>query len=253
MAYDVPAYFSPSSLSSFLQCPQRFYYEKIEGRRGADTEATIRGNFVHEVLEVLLELDADKRTLDAARSLTRSLWESKWADSTAQLSMSNDDLRRFRWSAWWCVENYFEMENPEEIIPQGLEVEVQGLIEGVPLFGIVDRWVFDEDGKIVVQDYKTGKVPKSQYSGEKKLQIMIYADLLEKQTGLEASRMDLLYVKDAKVVSYEPTIELREHTQVTIANAWDEMTLACESETFHTRTGPLCNWCDFKPECPAFA
>jgi putative RecB family exonuclease len=253
MSYEVPGYFSPSSLSTWQQCPKRFYYEKIEGRRGPGTDASIRGNFVHSVLEDLLKLDPEERTLDAARSITRLLWDGEYEGEVEHLFMSAEELKRFRWMSWWCVEQYFKMENPSEFIPMGLEVEVEGRIDGVPIFGIVDRWSMTDTGKIIVGDYKTGKVPKARYSGEKKLQIMIYADLLEQQTGLEAYRMDLLYVKDAKLVSYLPTDELRESTALTLTTAWDEMNLACESEKFPTQTGPLCNWCDFKPECPAFA
>jgi putative RecB family exonuclease len=247
--YDVPAYFSPSSLSTFIQCPQRFKFEKIDKIRSADTEATVRGSFVHEILEELLKLEPEHRTIEVAKNLSRELWNQRWAEKAQPVS--GGDMSKFMWSSWWCVENYFQMEDPKQIEPMGLEVEVQGLIEGVPLYGIVDRWIM-EDGKIIVQDYKSGKVPKPQYSRDKKLQIMIYADLLEKQTGLEAGRMDLLYVKEGKVVSYEPTSELRQSVANDVANAWDEMVASCSDEDFETRTGPLCNWCDHKPYCPAF-
>jgi len=252
MSYTAPSYFSPSSLSTWEQCPKRFYYEKIEGRRSASTEPQMRGNFVHEVLEELLTLEPGYRTLDNAKALTRGLWDSTWSEKVSILHMSDKDLHAFRWTSWWCVENYFKIEDPREIEPLGLEVKVEGRIDGVPIFGIVDRWTATPSGKIVISDYKTGKVPKSQYSAEKKLQIMIYADLIEQQTGREASKMELLYVKDGKKVTYKPTKELRQRTSDTLVTAWDAMSVACETEVFPTQTGPLCNWCDFKPECPAF-
>jgi len=252
MSYKVPGYFSPSSLSSWHQCPKRFYYEKIEKMRSPGTDATVRGSFVHEVLEELLGLPSDERTIEQAKLLMRNLWDSKWEDEATAIDLSDTDLHKLRWSAWWCIENYFKMEDPTKFEPQGLEVKIEGRIDGVPIFGIIDRWSLTEDGKIRIGDYKTGKVPKPQYSGEKKLQIMIYADLMEQQTGYEAACMDLLYVKDAKLVTYKPTKQLRENTAFVLAKAWDEMSAACETETFHTQTGPLCGWCHFKPICPAF-
>ena len=247
--YEVPAYFSPSSLSTYMQCPQRFKFEKIDKIRSGDTEATVRGSFVHEILEELLKLDPEQRTIEVAKNLSRELWNQSWAKKAEPVAKG--ETSQFMWTSWWCVENYFEMEDPKTIEPMGLEVKVEGLIEGVPLFGIVDRWIM-EDGKIIVQDYKSGKVPKTQYSHDKKLQIMIYADLLEKQTGLEAGRMDLLYVKEGKVVSYEPTDELRAALAHDVAGAWDSMVSDCETEEFATKTGPLCGYCDHKPYCPAF-
>lgn len=252
MAYDIPAYFSPSSLTTFLQCPKRFYFEKIEGLRGPGTDATIRGNYVHEVLESLLHLKSEDRTLDNARSLMRSAWDERWREETETLVLTDKELRQFRWQAWWCIENYFTMEDPKSYVPEGLEVEVQGRIEGVPIFGVVDRWAF-EDGKIVVGDYKTGKVPIPKYAGEKKLQIMIYADLLEQDTGIEAIKMELLYVKDGKIVTYYPTEELRSFTSNTLVEAWDDMVEMCEKEEFPTNVGPLCDWCHAKSICPAWA
>lgn len=226
----------------------------------------MRGNFVHEVLEELLKLDPEERTIENAKVLTRALWDGVWAEEVSTLGMSDKDVHGFRWTSWWCVENYFKMEDPRDMghFPPadteasgppvcGLETEVEGRIDGVPIFGIVDRWTTTNAGKLVITDYKTGKVPKKQYSGEKKLQIMMYADLLEQMTGMATAKMELMYVKDAERVTYKPTAALRANTKETLTIAWDEMSLACESEQFSTQTGPLCNWCDFKPECPAFA
>ena len=41
----------------------------------------------------------------------------------------------------------------------------------------------------------------------------------EQETGLEVLRMDLLYVKDSKLVSYRPTDDLREDMIFTVTNA----------------------------------
>lgn len=212
----------------------------------------MRGNLVHEVLEELLSLDPEERTEERAKELTRNLWDSEWRDRVATLRLAEKESHLFRWTVWWCVENYFKMEDPKTVEPSGLEFAVEGRIDGVPIYGIVDRWSTTDSGKIVISDYKTGKVPAPRYSGEKKLQIMMYADLLEQKTGREAEKMELLYVKDAKRVTYKPTKELRKSTSDLLVSSWDDMNNACDTETFNTNVGPLCGWCDFKPECPAF-
>ena len=250
--YVAPAYFSPSSLDTFNQCPQRFFYSRIQGQPTFDTEHTIRGNFVHEILECLFKVEPKKRTVQLAKELARILWDENWRVKTEALGFSEKELKEFRWSAWWCVRNYFDMENPEEVDPQGLEVRVEGTIEGVPFYGIVDRWSYDENGEIVITDYKTGRVPKPQYAGPKKLQLYIYANLLEKSEGKDCSVMQLYYVKEGEVVEYEPDEKLRSEAADTFARSWDDMQTACDNGHFPTNTGPLCNWCDFRDICPAF-
>jgi putative RecB family exonuclease len=33
---------------------------------------------------------------------------------------------------------------------------------------------------------------------------------------------------------------------------WNAIERACVSEDFRPKVGPLCNYCHFKPSCPAF-
>ena len=78
---------------------------------------------------------------------------------------------QFRWKAWWCVENYFKLEDPTSFEAKGIEEKVSGDI-GVPIFGIIDRWSLEDD-KLVISDYKTGKKPRPRYEWEKQMQIIL--------------------------------------------------------------------------------
>jgi hypothetical protein len=41
-------------------------------------------------------------------------------------------MNEFRWRSWWCIENYFKVEDPTNMEANGLEEIVQGDINGVP-------------------------------------------------------------------------------------------------------------------------
>jgi putative RecB family exonuclease len=203
------------------------------------------------VLEELFKVERAERTEVTARRFARELWESKWGDEFHSLRVKCDE-NEFRWKSWWCIENYFGMEDPTSFDAGGIEAKMDGSIDGVPLFGIIDRWSVEDD-KLVISDYKTGKKPRPQYEWEKKMQITIYAILLKEQTGMDVGRAELLYVKSGQFARYNVDEELESAVRVELTNTWDQVTTSCSSGDFETRTGPLCNWCDYKPFCPAWS
>jgi len=248
--YDYPQYLSPSSISTFAQCPLKFRFYKLDRLPTESTEAQHLGNFVHEILESLFRLPRHERSEATARTVARSLWDDRWSHKFLELKEAGDG-KQFRWKAWSCVENYFSMEDPTSFDADGIEAKVDGTVDGVPLYGIVDRYTI-ENGKLVVSDYKTGKKPKRQYEWDKKMQLAVYCLLLQEQTGLEVERAELLYVKTGEFARYEMDDEVTDAVRVEVRRTWDQMTAMCDSGEFETRTGPLCGWCDFQPVCPEF-
>ena len=248
--YPYPKYMSPSSISTFQQCPLKFKFYKLDRLPTESTEAQHLGSFVHEVLEDLFKCPREERTEATARKLARELWSTKWSAEFHALKEKCDE-NEFRWKAWLCIENYFGMEDPTSFDAEGIEAKMDGDIDGVPVFGIIDRYTI-ENGKLVISDYKTGKKPRKQYEWEKKMQIAIYSILLKAQTGLDVERAELLYVKSGKFARYDVDEELENAVRVEVRKTWDEVKTMCNSGEFETRTGPLCNWCDYQSICPEF-
>lgn len=248
--YEHPAYMSPSSISTFQQCPLKYKFSRLDKLPSESTEAQVLGSFVHEVLEELFALESSERTESAARLLAKDLWYSKWQAEYFDLKEKSEE-NEFRWKAWWCIENYFGMEDPTAFDASGIEATMDGDIDGVPIFGIIDRWSVENDG-LVISDYKTGKKPRPQYEWEKKMQITIYSILLKEQTGMGIERAELLYLKSGQFARYNVDDSLETAVRVEVKNTWDEVTTSCDSGKFETRTGPLCNWCDYKKICPVW-
>ena len=248
--YDIPRYMSPSSIGTFNQCPLKYKFSRLDKIPEPSTEAQVLGSFVHEVLEELFACSSDERTEQMARSLAKNLWYSKWQNEYASLDVKSDE-NEFRWKAWWCIENYFAMEDPTSFDATGIEAAMDGHIDGVPIYGIIDRWSVEND-KIVISDYKTGKKPRPQYEWEKKMQITIYSILLKEQTGMDIERAELLYLKSGQFARYNVDSSLENAVRVEVRKTWDEVTSSCESGEFETRTGPLCGWCFYKSMCPAW-
>lgn len=247
-----PDVLSPSSISTFRQCPLKFKFSKIDGLQDSPTEATMLGNFVHEVLEDLYSLEPHQRTQGMAREIARELWNDKWESNVLTLIKSERDIKMFRWSAWWCIENLWQIENPEEVSPWAIEEHVEGEIGGVKLHGYIDRLIVS-DSYARVCDYKTGKTPRKNYIGDKFFQLIIYTQLLE-SVGLipQSVEVELLYLKDG--VRFHKVVD--ESDVENVASVVNEVRQGiesrCKSGSFEPQTSILCNWCGFKSICPSW-
>lgn len=247
-----PAYLSPSSISTFQQCPLKYKYSRIDGLVEPPTEATLRGNYVHSVFEDLYALPAEERTLDAARQLAREWWEKDYADRTAPYIRNDKDRRMFRWTSWWCIENLFLMEDPQKINFDGLETELNNDIDGVAIKGFIDRWRKTEDG-IIIGDYKTGKAPSPRFQADKYFQLFLYAFVLEKQIKEPVSEVELLFVKDSVRLAKKVDDSDREQVRQTVVEVRKQIDDRCASGVFEPIKHRLCDWCSFKQICPIWS
>jgi putative RecB family exonuclease len=246
--YALPEYMSPSSLATFDQCPLKFKYYRLDRLEQVPSEPAIIGSFVHEVIEYLYLLPSEDRTLAAARTIARQKWEETWEGEYHTIP-NPSPINEFRWKVWWLIENYFAMEDPTSIEPTGIEDEIRGELNGVPMLGLIDRWSM-EDHQIVVSDYKTGKKPRPRYEWEKQKQITIYGILLGNELDREVKRAELIYLKPGKFARYNMDPEVVDRVTEEVTDTWTQVQVACKTGKFETRTGPLCNWCDYKAICP---
>lgn len=252
--YAPPARLSPSSVGTFQQCPLRYRYSRLDQIQEPKTPEQIRGSFVHEILEHLFMAEPEQRTLATARQIASDLWTASWANEVAtELRLSEKALREWRWHAWWCVEEYFSLEDPSSVNPSGLETKLEGKVAGVPFLGIIDRWSIGDDERATITDYKTGKAPSPRFAGEKIFQIMVYVDMLTNSQDVEVGTAELIYLKTpGQKAQYQPTDTHLGKMRETVKEVWEELHTACKTGTFETRPGKLCNWCSYKNICPAF-
>lgn len=244
-----PPYLSPSSIFTFLQCPLKYKYGRIDGMKEDPTEATILGNFVHDVLENLYNEVPEKRTIDLAKSFARSLWDSKWQTEAKQW-VSDKDLPMMRWKAWWCVENLWKLENPQDVSPSGCETQLDVDISGVRLKGFIDRWSKADNGKITITDYKSGKTPTAKYQEDKYTQLIIYALAIEALEYGEVEVIELLFLKGPDRLRRDINALDRERVTELIVNVRGGIDERCKSGVFETKPSRLCDWCSFKSICP---
>lgn len=249
MTLQAPPHLSPSSISTFQQCPLKFKFSKIDGLVEPPTVHTLLGNFVHDILEELYLRPAGERSQETARVIARDKW---FADYEVQAKSMNLNNRDFRWKAWWCVENLWQIEEPQDEEFTGVEFPVYGETHGVQIKGFIDRYRTNSDGSLEISDYKTGKIPSPRFAGDKFTQLYIYALMLEALGVGKTSKVSLVYLAGPEVLTREVTEEAIDKTVKLVVSTKTDVDTFCEQGEFPAKPSGLCNWCHFKKMCPAW-
>lgn len=244
-----PRHLSPSSASMFRQCPQRWKFRYVDKLPDPPGEAALAGTFAHRVLEELLGLDAEERTLESARALAAQVWAETESDKDFEaLDLDADGVRNFKWAAWRAIEGLWDLEDPKTVDIVATETEVSTEIGGVPFVGYIDRVEEDSDG-LVVSDYKSGRAPGRKFSEARLEQVLLYAAALAEIHGTAPVRARLMYLGqriDETAVTADAIAEVTRR----LVETWEELQKRSATGDFPPRPGPLCGWCAFARHCP---
>lgn len=244
---------SPSACNTFLQCPLRLKYERIDRLPQPPNPNFVKGNFVHEVLERLFKLPPEERTKEKARTISRQIWDSQYGDEVKALNLSEEDRRSFQWGSWWCLDNYFGIETPADVQPMEMERWVSGVVGKGKIRGKIDRIDTTDDGLEVV-DYKTGKAPKRAEWGQDAIfQLNVYGILLAEELRKPIGKLVILYLGDGNKKAYDFTEESQESAAKTVTAVREGIDERDESGEWEPRPSKLCDWCSFKEVCPAWS
>lgn len=246
---------SPSRAKDFEQCPLMFRLKVVDRLPEPPSQAATRGTVVHTVLERLYDQPAPRRTEETALGLVEPAWtEAQESDARlAQLFTSAEDAEAWMDQVRSLVTQYFRMENPRRLEPQGRELHVEAQLEsGVLLRGIVDRLDVAPTGATRVVDYKTGKSPSPRFAGEATFQLMFYGLVLWRSTGIAPSRLQIVYLADGRTLTVDPDEADLLAAEARIEQIWGRIEEAALSGVFPPRKSALCPWCSFQAHCPQF-
>ena len=84
------------------------------------------------------------------------------------------------------IDKYFAMEDPTAVREIGLELWMEAPVGHLTLRGIIDRLELDDDGELVVTDYKTGRAPTGNYEQKSLAGVHFYSFLCEAVLGKRA-------------------------------------------------------------------
>jgi putative RecB family exonuclease len=241
-------------VSSFRDCALAFRFTAIEHLPDPATVWTVKGTLVHTALEGLFwNHPQGERTPAAASAELAGAWAALQDDADFRsLGLEDDGAEAFRADAEELVANYFEIEDPDEVTPVGIELLLEARIGDVRLRGILDRLDRTPDGDLVVVDYKTGRAPAPAYEQAKLAGVQLYALLCQEVLGRRPVQVRLLHLREPTVITAEPSAQGLVGQRNKMLAVWSAIERACRDEDFRPRTGPLCRFCRFRDFCPAY-
>ena len=247
---------SPSRASDFRTCPLMFRLRTIDRLPEEPSPDALRGTVVHKVLEDLFDLPAAERTPERGEAMVQDAWEfvldaepeaaslfaGEGADIVAWLSSCRESLR-----------GYFALEDPRRLEPAERELYVETLLDSrLLLRGFVDRIDVAQDGAIRVVDYKTGRSPGVGFEGKALFQMRFYALVIWRTRDVVPALLQLIYLGDGQVVTYQPDEDDLRFTERLVVAVWQAIEAARAARDWQPNPGWACRWCSFQSLCPAF-
>ena len=255
----MPTSFSHNSLKTFEQCPRRFKFQYIEhaevpSRVSADTYL---GNAVHQALHRLYERVGDGKLWPLEEML--AFYDAEWEKperreiEVPKEYMTVDDYIR---NGRTMLETYYRRYQPfQDGTLLGVEHDLHMTLPNTEfrIKGRVDRIWKRRDGIIEICDYKTGStLPRGGEDPRFWFQMGLY-QLLVRQNFPQFKEIELVqyYLKLDEAIPYRMSEEELDLLAEQAKNVILETHQAERIDSFATKEGFWCDYCDFFKLCPA--
>jgi len=254
-----PRFLSPSRLNDFRECPRKYEYSAVQKLAQPASYASVKGRYVHAILESLFALAPAERTMERALTFLPEADEKVLTeDVRSDIGYDEALAAKLQRETNEILTTYFSMEDPASVtlVPykdsDGVEIKMFGEVKGAPLFGILDRLDRDENGDLVIVDYKTGSVPKQDYVSDAFANSALYAALCDSLMGEMPSKIRLLYIAAGATLERSTAEVFPEARAEAAAKAWGKIIDFYEAGDFTPAPSPRsCRWCpsEYKNRC----
>jgi putative RecB family exonuclease len=254
MSLPLPTSLSPSKVNAFKSCALAFRFAEIDHLPERPSPWAVKGTLVHRALELLFweEAPGGRTPAAAMAKLERARIELHDDSEFRALELTDDEEAGFVDDAASLVRGYFALEDPERVRVLGTELWLEVKVGSLTLRGIIDRLELDDDGELVVTDYKTGRAPWFTQEQHHLGGVHFYAFLCEQVLGRRPARVQLLHLREPVAISAVPSAQSVRALQTRALAIWSAVEQACADDDFRPKPSKLCDLCAYKSYCPAW-
>jgi len=234
------AYISYSRLSSYDKCPRKFKYAYLDGHPTTSGRAAQVGKLVHEVIADYLRVKSalggtiQTDVADIVSGLTRVADRMK-EEKEIDMDISANDMDVF--FRGFCA--LYPRINTDMIA--GIEIEKNFDINGYTCKGVVDLVLQDENGKINIIDYKTGRPG---YVDD--LQLILYSmPYIEEYPG-QAIAGAFAFLREPSIRRVDISPSMANNSRDIVVGRVEEIEA---DERFERKRSRLCDFCEFRRLC----
>ncbi len=246
--------YSHSKLGTFQQCRYKYklqYVDKIKVE--LESIEAFMGKRVHETLEKLYK-DLKFQKLNSKKELLKlyeTIWEENWHDKVV-IVKGEYTADNYKAMGKKFVSDYYDHYKPfNQLTTLGLETQDKlELADDVQYHVRIDRFSCDKDGNYYICDYKTNNSLKEQEELDEDRQLAMYS-LWVRKTYPDAKSVKLVWY----FLAFDKELISERNDEQLASLKAETLDLIKEVETckdFPTNVSALCNYCPYKPQCPAW-
>ena len=259
---------SYSAIQTYLQCPKRYEFQEIQKIRVPKSREAIFGTLIHSTLHFMFKQDPLFPTLEEVVAYFREHWPTAETFNTdAKHDMlkqpwSEEDEKAYFDQGVKMLKRFYEKNAPWNFHIVDLESRFEILLtdektnETHMAAGIIDRIDKLDDGTYEIIDYKTGKRMPPQASLDQDLQLSLYSLGLQKRwphLKSEDIKLSLYFLRHEEKLSTTVNPETIEKTKAHILKTISDIQERLKTgKEFEPMPSALCNWCGYRPMCPAW-
>jgi putative RecB family exonuclease len=243
--------FSFSKVKTFNQCPLRYRYRYLMGRKEAFRSIeSYLGNVVHDVLQWLYEQREGPAEISVDDSLDEFArrWHGSWTDDIAVVRLTDtaDDAHRIGRVMLEGFHRNILCRDRSRTVALEQRYSLR-LSDEVVFTGFADRVGRTEKGQLFVVDYKTSKSEGNPSEFSEGLQAPLYAACAIENLDEPEALAGYHYLRMGTTRWQRVTRERARSLLDRFLALTREATAAAE---FPARPGILCAWCGFNHLCP---
>ncbi|MBI2136056.1 PD-(D/E)XK nuclease family protein [Candidatus Woesearchaeota archaeon] len=246
--------YSHSKLGTFQQCKFKYKLQYID-RIKVELEGieAFMGKRVHETLEKLYK-DLKFQKLNSKKELLAfysQQWDKEWHDEVI-IAKKEYTAANYKEMGRKFVSDYYEHYKPfKQLVTLGLETQDRlELADDIQYHVRIDRFACDKDGNYYICDYKTNNSLKAQEELDEDRQLAMYS-LWVRKTYPDAKSVKLVWY----FLAFDKEMVSERNEEQLSALKQDTLALIKEIESckdFPTNVSALCDYCPYKPQCPAW-